>query len=211
MPSILHLDASAREGDSLSRRLAAEFVALWHERAPGDAVTYRDLFRDPVSPITPMWTTGAFAPAEMLDAAQRGSLEESEALIAQLFEHDVYVLALPMYNFTVPAPFKAWVDQVIRPGRTVLVRDGRPVGALEGKRCFVFTASQYDYSPDGPLGAMNHFDGYLRTALGFMGVTDLTIARTVASAPDGAPGSMEAARARLSEAVAGAVPVGAAR
>jgi FMN-dependent NADH-azoreductase len=197
MTRILHIDASAREGDSLSRQLAAELVRAWRDAEPGATVTYRDLFRDPVSAVTPLWTTGAFEDPATLDDAQRAELVESESLVEQLFAHDVYVLGLPMYNFTVPAPFKAWIDQVVRPGRTVLVRDGRPWGALQGKRLFVLTASRYDYSPEGPLGHMNCLDGYLRVVFGFIGVTDVTIIRTIGVATPGAPGSMEGARAAI--------------
>jgi FMN-dependent NADH-azoreductase len=202
MTRILHLDASARERDSRSRQLAAELVRAWRDAAPDTTVTYRDLFRDPVSPVTPLWTTGAFEDPATLSDEQRAELAESESLIAELFEHDVYVLGLPMYNFTIPAPFKAWVDQVVRPGRTVLVRDGRPVGALEGKRVVVTSASQYDYSPEGPMGHMNFFDQYLRVTFGFMGVADLAIIRAIGVVPAGAPGSMEAARAAVRETVA---------
>ncbi|RYF42958.1 MAG: NAD(P)H dehydrogenase [Comamonadaceae bacterium] len=190
MTHLLHLDASARPGragevphGSQTRRLTHRFVSRWHRARPKDPVTYRDLGMAPPTPIGHAWVAAAFSEEERAQAWTHGALDESERLIADLKAADVLVIGSPLYNFGMPAALKAWVDQVVRIGLTFDVNpeggDAPYRGLLADRpRTAVVLVSRggTGYGPGEPLAGMNHLEGSLATALGFMGITDIRFA-----------------------------------
>jgi len=117
---------------------------------------------------------GAFyTPAEQQSAAQKQILEISDQLIAELLAADTWVFGVPMYNFSVPAVFKAYVDQIVRVGKTFSYATGKPEGLFRNKKLYVVTASGADYS-SGPYSEMDFVEPYIRAIFGFLGITDIT-------------------------------------
>ncbi|MGD1949770.1 MAG: FMN-dependent NADH-azoreductase [Leptolyngbyaceae cyanobacterium] len=114
MAHILHLDSSPRGSRSTSRALTKEFVSDWIQTHPKDTVTYRDIGKYPIPPVDESWIAAAFSKADPLPAELADVLEISDELIAELLQADRYVFGVPMYNFSIPANFKAYVDQVVR-------------------------------------------------------------------------------------------------
>ena len=126
MIRLLHVDASARPGrsgesahGSHTRRLSARFVAAWKALRPGDPVVYRDVGQAPPAPVTGDWIHAAFTPANRREPWMREALAQSDALVDELLAADLIVAGVPMYNFGVPAGFKAWIDNIVRVGRTL--------------------------------------------------------------------------------------------
>ena len=123
--NLLHIDASARPGrsgidahGSHTRRLSARFVERWREARPDDRVDYLDVGQHPPAHVDARWIHAAFtAPAER-EPWMAEALAESDRLVDQLVAADLIVVGLPMYNFSVPAQFKAWIDNIVRVGRT---------------------------------------------------------------------------------------------
>ena len=108
----------------------------------------------------------------------REALRLSDTLVDELVQADLIVLGAPMYNFGMPAQLKAYVDQIIRVGRTFALdvsnekHPYRPL--LTEKRMVVITATgDGGYYPGGPLEHLNHLDPHLRTAFGFIGITEI--------------------------------------
>lgn len=123
---LLHINASARPGisgtnpyGSHTRRLTQRFIDRWLHARPDDEVIHRDVGQEPPSPITAAWISAVFTPVEHRDAFLTAQLSESDCLIAELFDADIVVIGVPMYNFGVPAQLKAWIDNVVRVGVTV--------------------------------------------------------------------------------------------
>ena len=79
-----------------------------------------------------------------------------------------------MYNFAIPAPLKAWIDQVVRVGKTVLFGPGMPQGILKGKKIYVVTSRGGAFRPGTPTERFDYQEPYLRHILGFIGLTDIT-------------------------------------
>jgi FMN-dependent NADH-azoreductase len=175
MARLLHLDASPRGPLSLSRELSRRFVDTWLARHPGTAVTYRDLDVRPPSQITGPWIAAAFTDPAHRTATQRDLLAESDRLVDELLAADVIVAGMPMYNFAAPAPFKLWVDQIVRAGRTFLPGPKGSEGLAGGRRFVGCIASAFDYGPGAPAEAMNHLAPWLRTVCGFIGITDIQL------------------------------------
>jgi FMN-dependent NADH-azoreductase len=184
MTTLLHIDASARAGrsdrqphGSHTRRLGARFVERWQAARPHDRVVYRDVGRDPPPPVTGAWIHAAFTPPTRREPWMRQILAASDALVDELIGADLIVAAVPMYNFGVPAAFKAWIDQVVRVGRTFgfdRSREGAPYWPLlaDRPRRLVILSSRGDHGYADRLRAMNHVEDAIRTAFGYIGITD---------------------------------------
>ena len=172
---LLHIDASGQTSRSVSRALSRDLVRQWVASHPATEITYRDLALLPPSPVDERWIAAAFTPPEIQTPELAAALEESDILVNELIAADVVVFGMPMYNWTVPATVKAWLDQVIRAGRTFRYNGPTPEGLVRGKKVIVTAASAGDYSPSSPLAHMNHFDPYLKMVFGFMGITDVEI------------------------------------
>lgn len=164
--TVLHIDASARTQDSLSRQLSAQVVA---DQSATDVIR-RDL-NEGLPFLTEDWANGTFTPPESRSAAQNEALALSDSLVAEVQRADTIVIGSPIYNFGVPAVLKAWIDQIARAGVTFKYGENGPEGLLEGKKVIVTIASggtaigsDYDFATP-----------YLKFALGFLGITDVTV------------------------------------
>jgi FMN-dependent NADH-azoreductase len=182
---ILHIDASARSGlsdrdrhGSHTRRLSRRFVDRWSALRPRDQVAYRDVGALPPAPVSGDWIAAAFSPPDCRTAAQHGVLAESDRLTAELVAADLIVIGAPMYNFGVPAPLKAWIDNVVRVGVTFgfdRARPGEPYWPMlpAGKRLVILTSrGDYGYDAGQRLAAMNLVEAGLRVPLAYLGLHD---------------------------------------
>jgi FMN-dependent NADH-azoreductase len=177
MTTLLHIDSSIRSTGSVSRQLTAEFVSKWTIARPGDTVVARDLARDPVPHLTEQMMGAFFTPADSRSPEQAKTVALSDTLVEELFAADVIVIGVPMYNFSISSTLKAWIDHVTRAGVTFRYTETAPVGLVGGKKVYIFTASGGVYS-EGPAQSMNFQETYLRAALGFIGLTDVTVVRS---------------------------------
>jgi FMN-dependent NADH-azoreductase len=173
MATVLHINSSVRQNGSLSRQLGAEFVAKWQEANPSGTVVTRDLAASPVPHLTEQMMGAYFTPAEQRNADQAHTIKTSDALVDELLAADTIVIGAPMYNFSVTSGLKAWIDHVARAGRTFKYGANGPEGLVSGKKVYVFVASGGAYS-EGPAAAYDHVTTYLRSVLGFLGMTDVT-------------------------------------
>lgn len=187
MPHILHLDASARPGlagkdqhGSHSRNLTHRFVSQWLARRAQDTLTYRDIGQNPPSFISHDWIASSFTPAQQREPWMRETLRESDQLVDELIAADVLVLGTPLYNFGMPAALKAWIDQIVRPGRTVDIDDSNPLDpyvpklADRPRHAVILTArGGIGFGVGGEMANLNHLEPNLITALGFIGITQV--------------------------------------
>ncbi|MCR9268615.1 MAG: FMN-dependent NADH-azoreductase [Henriciella sp.] len=166
--NILHIDASARSEGSVTRALSQKLV----DTLSGDEtqIVKRDIGLTPLPILTEDWVGANFTPDETRSPDQIETLKLSDQLIAEIQAADTLVLGVPIYNFGVPATFKAWIDLIARARKTFKYTDNGPVGLLEGKRAFVVIAS-------GGTASGSEIDfatPYVRHVLGFLGIHDVT-------------------------------------
>ncbi|MBB3118943.1 FMN-dependent NADH-azoreductase [Pseudoduganella violacea] len=184
MTTLLHIDSSARNGRSGSdpygshtRRLSQRFVDRWQEQVPETKIIYRDVGMQPPAPVTGSWIQAAFTPPAKREPWMHEVLAESDVLIDELLQADVIVAGVPMYNFGPPAQFKAYIDNVVRVGRTFGFDRSRPgdpywpLLAEAGKKLVILSArGDFGYDMGGRVAAINHVEPSVRTAFGYMGI-----------------------------------------
>lgn len=179
MAHLLHIDSSPRGERSHSRRMTKEFVEQWKQAHPEDSVTYRDIGRNPVPHVDESWIAAAYAPPEQLTPELQKAIRFSDLLVDEFLAADIYVIGVPMYNFSVPSVFKAYIDQIVRMGRTVAFESNDSANVFKplvlGKKMYIVEArGDSGFHPGGRYEKMNHHDPYLMTIFGFMGITDIT-------------------------------------
>jgi FMN-dependent NADH-azoreductase len=172
-PVLLHIDASPRGERSHSRQLGHEFVSAWKTKHSAGAVTSRDIGAHPLPLVTEAWVEGAFTPPEGHSAAASEAIRVSDGLVDELLSADELVIATPIYNLSVPASLKAWIDQIVRYGRTFTIGAEGYKGLVEGKRVTVLVTSGGDFRPGGAAGGYNFLEPYLRAILGFIGIAEV--------------------------------------
>jgi FMN-dependent NADH-azoreductase len=174
MPTLLNIQSSPRGINSISRILSQEFVTEWKKNYQDGEVVLRDLAESRLPFVGVPWISGVFLPAEQRSPEMQQALHVSDELIAELFAADHILIGTPMYNFTVPANLKAWIDLVVRPRVT---HSGPPErkGLVTGKRCTIIIASGGIYDEGLPAAASDYESGYLRRILGFIGITDIEV------------------------------------
>ncbi len=164
--TILHIDASARRAGSATRELSDSIV----KHLGAGRIIRRDL-ASPLPLLTEDWINANFTPADQRDEVQRDQLALSDELVNELQQADTVVIGLPIYNFSVPAAFKAWIDLVARVGLTFAYTENGPAGLLEDKRAILAIAS-------GGTAVDSEIDfatGYVRHVLGFIGIRNVDV------------------------------------
>jgi FMN-dependent NADH-azoreductase len=170
--NLLHIDSSAR-ASSESRKLTAHFVRDWKLENPTGTVTERDLANTPLPHITDHWSATYGDPAK-LTSEQRQYLAVSDELIEELRAADTVVIGAPMYNRMISWELKAWIDQVVRVGKTITYGAKGPEGQLHGKKAVVITARGGSYPAGSSRAAMDFQEPYLRHILTTLGISDVT-------------------------------------
>ena len=172
MTSLLAIEVSPRFDYSVSRKLTAQFIEKWKADHPGASVVTRDLAKTPLPFVDLPWIGGAFTPAEQHSPEMKAALKISDHLIAELQAADHIVIGTPMYNFSIPAALKAYIDHVVRVGVTF---SSDYKGLLTGKKATCILVSGGNYAPGTPFEPYNVAASYLRQILGFIGITDVNV------------------------------------
>lgn len=166
---ILHLDSAITGDASVSRQLTADIVARLKTANPDATVTYRDLNQG-VPAIDTDWFVGVRVGTENPTPEQKAHLDASNAYLKEVQDADVLVIGLPIYNFTLTAQLKNWLDQIARAGVSFRYTAEGPEGLLTGKRAYIAYAAA-----GTPIGSEIDFaSNYIKHMLGFLGITDVT-------------------------------------
>lgn len=170
---LLRIDSSARES-SVSRQLTEAFVVAWKHECPNGTILVRDLARVSIPAIGDDWVRGARLEPTKRSAVEREALDVSDQLISELEAVQIVLIGAPMYNFTIAASLKSWIDQIVRPGRTVEYGPAGPRGLLEGRKVIVLTSRGGAYADSPTHSAHDYQEPYLRAILAFIGLTNVT-------------------------------------
>ena len=170
MTTLLHIEVSPMGENSISRAVTAEFLGAWKAANPGGTIIERDLAANPVplldgEAIFADYTPEADRPASM--AAKRALRQE---LIDEITGVDAIVVSTPLWNWNVPSPLKAYIDQIIIPGALDPSTPG-----LVGKPVTVVMAQGGSYSAGAPLEGWDYGSGYLNQVFTALGSSDVQV------------------------------------
>jgi FMN-dependent NADH-azoreductase len=172
MSTLLVVNSSPR-GNSVSRRLTRHVTEEWKAKNPSGHVIERDLSAQPLPYVDANWIEATITPAAQRTIEHEKVLAQSDVLIDELLAADIIVLGVPMHNFSIPASLKAWIDQVVRAGKTFRYGGTGPEGLLPAnKKALVIVTRGGAYGEGSPVDFQVP---YLRHMLGFIGLKDVTI------------------------------------
>jgi FMN-dependent NADH-azoreductase len=201
MCNILYISSSPRGAASYSKQVAENVIRDLREHDPHATLTVRDLAQLPLPHIDDDFVTATRSAEGPRTPRQHELLAQSDALIDELLAADVVVIAAPMINFSVSSTLKSWFDYIARAGRTFAYGESGPRGLVTGKRVIIVSASGGIYS--GANAAFDFQVPWLRSMLGFLGMTNVEVIRVEGTAlgPQAAEAALARAAAQASEAV----------
>jgi len=120
--------------------------------------------------IDEAWIAASFSPPEQITPELATALSISDQLIDELLAADLYVFGIPMYNYSIPANFKAYIDQIVRVRRTFIVGADGYEGLVKDKKMLVITTRGGSYS----ASSLDFQVPFLQAVFELIGITDIT-------------------------------------
>jgi len=170
---VLHIDSSVRGEWSVSRDLSALFVHELKNADPELEVDHLDLAQHIPAHPTALFIRGNYTPASERTSEMIAELQESELLVDRVLSADTLVIGMPMYNFSVPSIFKAFIDNIVRIDRTFKMSGHGIEGLLTNKKAIVINTRGADFNNDH-MEPMDQLQPYVKTIFAFMGLIDVT-------------------------------------
>lgn len=176
MKQALIIEVSPRGYESASRKVIKALSSRLEAHFPETKFVRRDLASDAI-PHLDNGTLKAIASKDPIEVeANKQSAHLSDRLTDELLASDLLIIATPMWNFGIPSLLKAWIDLVVRPGRTFNYGEQGVVGLASGKKAILVLASGGVFT-EGPWKSWDFVEPYLRTVLGFIGIDDVQTIR----------------------------------
>ncbi|NWC07651.1 NAD(P)H-dependent oxidoreductase [Pseudomonas agarici] len=169
---LMHVDASAKGERSNSRALSRHFIEQLHELGVELEIDYLDLSVETPAHVTEAFAVATYTPSQARTEAMKQTLAASDALCKRLIEADACLFAMPMYNWSMPSTFKAFIDNIIRTDLTYLNTPQGIVGQLSRQKVLFLTSRGADLRPGSPLASMDALTPALKAAFAFIGVQD---------------------------------------
>lgn len=190
MSKVLYIKASPRPARSHSMAVADAFVDSYRQIHPGDNVKVIDLFSESL----PAFDFGAVSAKYKIMHGQEHSQEDSKiweevvTIIEEFKAADKYIMAVPMWNFSIPYRLKQYIDILVQPGYTFRVTEsGGYEGLVKDRPIFVAYARGGEYSTGTDMQTFDMQKSYLELILGFIGFSDIrsvVVEPTLAGGPD---------------------------
>ncbi|WP_026886515.1 FMN-dependent NADH-azoreductase [Clostridium beijerinckii] len=166
MSKVLYIKANVKpEGQSRTFKISDNFIDEYKKNNLDDEIITLDLYKEDID----------FLRSKDLDTVFGPKNDESKThptlkYAYQFAEADKYVIAAPMWNLSIPAILKAYVDYISVVGISFKYTQEGAVGLLENKKAVYIAARGGSYT-ETPY----ELDGiYLRSILGFFGIKDIT-------------------------------------
>ena len=168
--TILSINSSGRYEGSITRQVSEKLIQELKSESPELNLNSRDLATG-LPFIDEQWINANFTDPAEREAEQKEKLAFSDSLVEELQAAEKIVIASPVYNFSIPAVLKAWVDLIARARLTFRYTDNGPEGLLKGKKAYLVMASG-----GVPIGSeMDLATKYLKQVMAFVGITDVTV------------------------------------
>ena len=166
---ILRVDSSAKTENSESRRLTDRIIDGLKTNGKSLDVTVRDLNQS-LPQVNTAWIEANNTPSDDQTDEHKKTLALSNTLVGEIEAADTLIIGVALYNFSITASLKLWIDLVCRARKTFAYVDGSPKGLMTGKKAIIcFASGGTPFESD-----IDFASGYLKHILGFIGITDVT-------------------------------------
>lgn len=162
MSKVLVIKANPKKvEESKTLALGEVFLEEYKKNNPNDEIIVLDLYKEEIKPLD----TG------MIEAIFGGKENDAEKHAELFASCDKYIFEAPMWNLSIPAILKSYIDYVSYVGIAFKYTAQGAVGLLadQGKKAIHITARGGLYS-EGPGAEVEMGDRYLRTILQFFGL-----------------------------------------
>ena len=176
MKQILVIQSSPRSAESASRQLTHRLTERLRSLYPEARLVQRDLAKDPLPHLDQRTVKAIFTRDRSEAEALREALRLSDQVTEEVLSSDLLVIASPLWNFGLPSSLKAWIDHIVRPGKTFRYTEGGAEGLAREKKAILVLASGGVFT-EGPWKAWDTEEPYLRLILSFIGITDVQTVR----------------------------------
>jgi FMN-dependent NADH-azoreductase len=174
--NILHIVSSARGAESFSHKLGDAIVEKLRAANAQSSVVVHDVAALPFPHLGESQLASFFTPEDKRSPELAATAQVSDTAIDELMQADAIVIGVPMYNFGIPSTLKSWIDHIARAGKTFSYGANGPEGLVKNKKVYLAISSGGVYS-EGAMKAMDYTESYLRSVLGFLGMTDISVVR----------------------------------
>jgi len=176
MNKILVIEVSPRGKESASRKVTDNLIKRLTKAHPAAKIVLHDLAAEHLPHLDEV-TLRAISTKDTIEAQKlKEAATLSDKLTDELLESDMLVISTPMWNFGIPSALKAWIDLVVRPGRTFSYTSDGVLGMAKGKKAVLVLASGGVFT-EGPWMSWDFVEPYLRQILGFIGITEVQTVR----------------------------------
>lgn len=176
MSNILYITAHPHdETKSYSMAAGKAFIEAYRESHPNDEIVHLDLYKADIPYLDADVFSGweklrSGASFDELLSSERVKVGRLAELGVQFLLADKYVFVTPMWNFSIPAILKAYIDGIAVSGKTFKYTKEKTVGLLTGKKAIHIQARGDIYS-FGPEAEMEMGHRYLEVMMKFFGVS----------------------------------------
>lgn len=174
---ILHIDSSPMGEKSFSKRISKEVVEGLKKKFPNSEVVSHDFAKNPLPHISAEVLGAFFTPVENQNEEQSKAIVVSDQLVNELVSADIIVVGAPMWNLNIPSSLKAWIDHIVRAGKTFKYTEQGPVGLLSSDKKVIIASSRGGMYTEGAYQAYDFQETYLKAIFGFLGVREIYFIR----------------------------------
>ncbi|ASP35030.1 FMN-dependent NADH-azoreductase [Labrenzia sp. VG12] len=204
MTQLLRINSSSRQDGSHSAAVADVFEAEFRRKHPGCEVITRNVADGSIPFIAQETIDGFYAPQDALTEELRSATALSDELIGEIQGSDTLLLAVPIYNCSIPAALKAWIDQIMRIGHTFSMDETGFRGLVKARRAVIVCAyGSEGYLTEEPFAAANFLEPYLKFLFTFLGVQTIEFVHvqgTATAGPEVFADRLEAAKGEARQA-----------
>lgn len=169
--TILHISSSAQNQQAISTQLGLQLAKGLQSKLAKAKIIERNLNNSELALLDNEWVAANFTPEEERNQAQQDKLSVSDSYVEELLQSNIIIIGSPIYNFSVPAALKAYIDLICRARSTFKYTENGPVGLLQNKKAYVVLTSG-GVAIDSPV---DFATPYIKQVFNFIGVKDITI------------------------------------
>ena len=152
---------------SYALRALEDFIYLYQEEYPGDAIEEVDVFEDiPLLDKDLLEAMSLAKKGQALSQNQEKNLARYNQLTEQFLRADKIVIANPLWNLNVPSQLVSWVNTINVAGRTFKYGPEGSIGLIKDKKVL------HIQSNGGVYEGKDAASIYIRDIFKFLGVED---------------------------------------